>query len=337
MKKIKIKCVDFWPNAEKDMAIFWDTLRQRYELEFCEEPDYLFYSCFGNENLKYTDCIKICVHWENLTPDFNLCDYALAFDLMTYGDRYLRYPYAMRMLDRPELYDREKRSAAQENRTRFCSFVYSNNEADPMRGDILKAVAAYKSVDCGGKVGHNIDIPEHEGWGWQRDRLEFEKQYKFSIACENSSTPGYVTEKIFISLAAGTIPIYWGDPTIKQVVNEKAFINVSDYPTLDALVKRIRKIDENDDLYQEMIAQPVFQPGWNCETEQAKLQTFLYNIFDQPKAQAYRRNMAYWGKRYQQHMLSRVINENSWFALCEKRQKNPVFRAAKKVQGLIKK
>lgn len=329
--------MDFWKNAEeKDLAGIWEILRQRYELEFSDEPDYLFYSCFGTEHLKYTNCIKICILWENVSPDFNLCDYALAFDHMTYGDRYLRYPYGMRLMSQEGLYNRENRNAEAENRQRFCSFVYSNGKADPMRGKILNALRTYKPVDCGGKVEHNVDIPVHDGWGWQKDRIEFERNYKFSIACENSSSPGYVTEKIFISLAAGTIPIYWGDPTIKEFVNEKAIIYVGDYATLDELVMKVREIDEDKDLYQSMITQPVFLPNWSYEQKQEELKEFLYNIFDQPKGKAYRRNMVVYGKQYQQQMLDRVINAQSWEALCRKREKNPLFRAMRRLQNTLK-
>ena len=36
------------------------------------------------------------------------------------------------------------------------------------------------------------------------------KKYKFNICFENSSTPGYVTEKIIQSMYVNSIPIYWG-------------------------------------------------------------------------------------------------------------------------------
>ena len=336
MKKIKIKCVDFWQNAEKDLAVFWDILRQRYELDFCEEPDYLFYSCFGTEHLRYSQCIKICILWENLTPDFNLCDYGIAFDKIQFGDRYLRYPYAMRFLNRPELYNRQNRDAQKEHRDRFCSFVYSNAEADPHREALLDTVQKYKPVDCGGKIRHNTDIPMQPGWDYAQARTEFEKHYKFSIACENSSTPGYMTEKLFISLAAGTIPIYWGDPTIREFVNEKAFICAQSFATEEELLARIREVDTDPAVYQDMITQPVFLPGWTLEAEQEKLRDFLFAIFDQPKAEAYRRNMAYYGKLYQRRMLGHVENEAAWLAWCKKRSENPLFNAAKKVQNILK-
>ena len=56
-----------------------------------EDPDYIIYSGFGNDHLKY-DCIRIFFTGECITPDFNECDYAIGFDRLTFGDRYARIP-----------------------------------------------------------------------------------------------------------------------------------------------------------------------------------------------------------------------------------------------------
>ena len=42
-------------------------------------------------------------------------------------------------------------------------------------------------------------------------KLKIISNHKFNIAFENSSYPGYVTEKITDAFIANTIPIYWGD------------------------------------------------------------------------------------------------------------------------------
>lgn len=208
MKTIKLKYVDMWGGFDQESFIFTEILREKYNVVFSDQPDYLFYSCFGYDHLKYSDCIRICYLGENLAPDFNVCDYAIAQECLDFGDRYLWFPTGMPRATRPELYHRENRLAKKENRARFCSFVYSNATANPYRLELLHAIEKYKKVDCGGKLCHNIDIPHVEGFDRFDDRIEFERNYKFSIACENDSHPGYCTEKILISFIAGTIPIY---------------------------------------------------------------------------------------------------------------------------------
>ena len=64
------------------------------------------------------------------------------------------------------------------------------------------------------------------------DKYAFESEYKFSIAFENASYSGYTSEKILEAFAAGTVPIYWGDPDIAKVYNSKAFINLNEGKTL---------------------------------------------------------------------------------------------------------
>jgi hypothetical protein len=75
------------------------------------------------------------------------------------------------------------------------------------------------------------------GRGWEKNALSVYKgpvddkiaclsQYKFCICYENSSDqPGYVTEKIFDSFAAGIVPLYWGAPNITDYVPENCFID----------------------------------------------------------------------------------------------------------------
>lgn len=214
----------------------------------------------------------------------------MGFDWLTFGDRYFRYPEGTYLARRPEFYHRESRNAAQENRTRFCSFVYSNTLGSDMRMRLLQALNQYKPVDCGGKIQHNIDIPALPCKNRFEERLEFERNYRFSIACENSSHPGYMTEKLLISFAAGTIPIYWGDPAVKRVINPEAFLCVSDYPSLDALVHDVAAIDQDVQRYQCMIAAPVFLDPDYYHKMQDGVIVFLRHIFDQDIADAARRN-----------------------------------------------
>ena len=84
------------------------------------------------------------------------------------------------------------------------------------------------------------------------------ENYKFSIASENCGFQGYTSEKILTSLQAHTVPIYWGDPDVDLVVNPKCFINCNDFDTLDEVLQKVKEIDNNDDLWCEMVSQPWF-------------------------------------------------------------------------------
>ena len=92
------------------------------------------------------------------------------------------------------------------------------------------------------------------GIGWDRyktykgqafSKTETLKQYKFSICYEGASDQnGYVTEKIFGSMAAGCIPIYWGAPDIKKYVPEGCFIDMRSFANLNDLYQFITNMSE---------------------------------------------------------------------------------------------
>ena len=79
------------------------------------------------------------------------------------------------------------------------------------------------------------------------------------MAFENSSFPGYTTEKIIEPMLEGSIPIYWGSPKVAEEFNPKSFINVHDYPNFNAAIEAICKIDESTDLYAQMLKEPWFK------------------------------------------------------------------------------
>lgn len=259
MERLKVKFVDFLGDI-KDNLIY-HLLSEQYELEETDTPDFLFYSNYGYQHKQYKDahCVKIFYTSENIVPDFNECDYGIGFDYLSFGDRYLRLPFPYLLIDeawkQPRPYDRTKAL----NR-KFCNFIYSNNfsgEGAYLREEFAKRLMAYKHVDCPGKVLNNMKNAIEPRFGnWEAGKLEFMKDYKFSIAFENSQSEGYFTEKLIHPFQAQSIPIYWGNPRIAEDFNTKAFINCNDYENLDAVIEKIKELDNNDDLYMEMLTQP---------------------------------------------------------------------------------
>ncbi|WP_300449474.1 glycosyltransferase family 10 [uncultured Helicobacter sp.] len=161
---------------------------------------------FGVEHIHY-DCVRIFYTGENITPNFNICDYAIGFEHIQFLDRYIRYPlYLFYEADFEKALHKHENISSKtlQNKTRFCNFIVSNGRADPLREATFRALNAYKKVDSTGKYLNNIG-------GAIKDKFAFQQQCLFSLCFENSSTPGYLTEKLIQAAAAQTIPIYWGD------------------------------------------------------------------------------------------------------------------------------
>lgn len=77
-----------------------------------------------------------------------------------------------------------------------------------------------------------------------------------------------------------------------------AFVNVHDYPSLDAVVGRVRRLDGDDAAYLEMLRQPALlsEADAYVATYQREV-SFLSHVVSQPIAEARRANREFWGGR----------------------------------------
>ncbi len=315
MKTIKIKFVDFDKSFDEKNNDFVDILKKHYTVEFSDDPEYLFYSCFGYEHTKYS-CIKIFYTGECVTPDFNSCDYAIGFDNIQFGDRYIRVPlYELFQYKSDFALAKKKHLSADEilrQNRKFCSFVVSNDAGQKSRKEVFDLLSQYKQVDSGGRYLNNIGycVP---------NKHEFQSQYKFSMAFENCVHPGYTTEKLLQAFAAGTIPIYYGNPDIALELNEDAFVNCHRYSSFTEVLEQVKQIDADRQLYEKMLRTPILLQ----ETEENRLESFLTAIFDQDAATARRRPLN-----------TRIRDLDSWGRyICMSRK---IFKPFKRMGNLIR-
>jgi hypothetical protein len=297
MRQIKIYFEGFWAGFDISNNFITNLLRKDggYEIVIDPNPDYLFFSVYNYNHLHYKDCIKILYSAENFEPDFNLCDYAIAFQHLHAGDRYLRYPLYVesgyKQLKNKSI-DVEKALSR-----KFCNFIYGNNLANSVREDFFKKLSKYKTVDSGGAYLNNIGrrIARDTELSFE-NKLSFIKDYKFTIAFENSSLSGYTTEKMVNPMVVNSLPIYWGNPDIHLDFNKESFIYANDFNSLDEVVEEVIRLDKDDDAYIEKLSKPWYS-GDDYSEWQSKLLSFLKNIFDQNKDNA-RRTTDYGYARY---------------------------------------
>lgn len=289
-RKIRIKFTDFWPLFNPNDNIFINILKTKYDVEISDKPEYIISSVFGTDYLKY-DGIRICFTGENLHIDFNVFDYGMGFDYLQFGDRYLRFPLYMlypeqfeKALHKHEIKDDNEYMA---KHNRFCNFVYSNGKfAMPQRTELFEILNEYKRVDSGGRYLNNIGKPV-------KDKGKFLSNYKFTIAVENTSTPGYTSEKLIEGWTSQTIPIYYGNPEIGREFNTEAFINCHDYNNFDEVIAKVKELDNDNDKFMKMMRTPI------CNNQidfRNSLMNFLQNIIEQDYESAFRRDRFGYGK-----------------------------------------
>jgi len=67
---------------------------------------------------------------------------------------------------------------------------------------------------------------------------------KFGLALDNSNLPGYLTEKFWSCLGANCVPIYYGHPSVKEQIDNDAFIFGPDFPTIEAVIQYCQEMPE---------------------------------------------------------------------------------------------
>jgi len=155
-------------------------------------------------------------------------------------------------------------------KSKFCAFV-ATNPNNPNRNNAFQALNKWQPVDSGGRLFCNLPggpIPAGlGGGGGELAKVEFYKKYKFALTFENSSAPGYTTEKIFHAKVAGCVPIYWGDAFVDRDFDSRGFINVNQAKGEEDLIALVSKVAENEEAWRKMAAVPAvseFKRRW-CE------------------------------------------------------------------------
>ena len=283
-RKIYVKYMDFWPAFELSRFDVHRILLERYEVIESEKPDYVIFGEFGGENYgieNRINCVKLFLTIENRGPNFDNTDYAIGIHYIEKGDRYFRKPTETHQLSAIQtVYNVTQVKNIDIPSKKFCAWVVSNGGGTE-RNNFYDKLSQYKVVDSGGSFRNNVGGPVG-------DKLEFLSHYKFSICFENSKTQGYISEKLVDAFEAGTIPIYFGDDTVLELLNNKSYIHVKDESEFDEKIELIKKIDNNDTLYQEMIREKIVLDDTRYAKELQKYKNFIYHIIEQDKEKAKR-------------------------------------------------
>ena len=283
-RKIYVKYMDFWPAFELSRFDVHRILLERYDVVQSDTPDYVIFGEFGGENYgieNRINCVKLFLTIENRGPNFENTDYAIGIHYIENGDRYFRKPTETHQLSAIQtVYNVTQVKNIDIPSKKFCAWVVSNGGGTE-RNHFFDKLSEYKVVDSGGSFRNNVGGPVG-------DKLEFLSHYKFSICFENSKTQGYISEKLVDAFEAGTIPIYFGDDTILELLNNNSYIHVKDESEFDEKIELIKKIDNNDTLYQQMIREKIVLDDTRYAKELQKYKNFIYHIIEQDKEKAKR-------------------------------------------------
>lgn len=235
---------------------------------------YVKFNDFGKTKklLPKGNFIKIFHSAEHTIPNMNECDWAFGtrFEEEVKNERYMRTPqymidnYLLKDFGSPNLKRKIDFKKIKKEKTKFCNFIYSQENLS--RNDFFKILSRYKKIDAPGRcmnnmypIGSHLNPKESRSSNtWSKEKLNFLKSYKFTIAFENSSSLGWVTEKITHPMLVNSIPIYFGHEEIKRDFNAKSFLNYHDFENMEKFIEHIIKVDNDDNLYKEYLEQPLY-------------------------------------------------------------------------------
>jgi len=291
-RKKKIWFVDFWngykmSNKSTDLLLS-DNLLKRYDLELNQEnPDILIYSVFGNNHQKYNPKVSILYSGENLhhyhnhyryfdNKVNNLKDNEFAIlNNYTNNENSFHLINCIRSLGFEFIKEKtsiDYRMSKLDNKSKFTYFMVRNGGV-AYRNNFFELLNKIKKVDSMGSYKNNMDgyrVP------FGNESFDILSKYKFGITFENSSSPGYITEKPFNAYMSGSIPIYHGDQKgIKDIFNTETMVNLHDYSSIDEVISKIIELDNDDELYKQYINKEIFKNNYLV-----KLETDFYNFMD---------------------------------------------------------
>lgn len=108
------------------------------------------------------------------------------------------------------------------------------------------------------------------------DKLATISNYRFNLCLENCEYPGYLTEKIFDAMLAGTVPVYRGAPDVTDFVPRECFIEVRSCSDWEALWQRLAAMTQDEwQRYLHAIEGFLASPAYRAFDEKNVAQSFV--------------------------------------------------------------
>jgi len=266
---LRLGFFDMWEDFQPQHNVFLaNLLRAGIQVEANNiNPNIIIFGPFGSAHAdaRFANVPKIFYTGENTGPR-NAALVNVGFKRS--GENYIRLPYWMlelnwfnqdiKLIRNPQPFPLNTALCGSGLvRNKFCVFVASNPNCVE-RNTLYNVVSRYKPIDSAGVLFNNVpQIPcGLGGAGGQHAKVEFYKQYKFALVCENSSDAGYVTEKLLHAKMGGCVPIYWGDPEVHLEFNDGGFINATGLG-YDELLEQITKLDNDANAWAAMARVPL--------------------------------------------------------------------------------
>jgi|TARA_R110000803_G_scaffold42850_5_gene91686 hypothetical protein len=274
MKKIKLKIIEntFWhceysnnpmPPTSISKHLEWDRdVSDNEEIVFYTDNDIHKVNTTGHKKRiawLIEPYVKQSGNYKWVMENNHLFDYVLINEksLLDKGDNFIYYPFGGCWI---ELENRKFH-----DKTKIVSIVCSHKKTVPDH---------YKRHELIQRYGDIIDVMGR-GYTPIDSITDGLKDYAFHVAMENQRRDFHFSEKLINPIMTGTIPIYWGMPSIGDYFDTRGMIIMNDIDEFADIYNSL-----GTELYQKML--PYAKKNFETAKQYILSEDWMYeNIFKQ--------------------------------------------------------
>ena len=138
-----------------------------------------------------------------------------------------------------------RQGALPKTKRKMVAWFVSNCQSKSRREQYVEVLARYITVDIYGRCGplrcDQINM--------ERCYEMLQTDYKFYLSFENSMCDDYVTEKFLSVLRYDVVPIVFGGANYSKMAPPFSYIDARDFESARQLVDYLRRLDDDDELY----------------------------------------------------------------------------------------
>ena len=131
-----------------------------------------------------------------------------------------------------------------------ASFIARNCASRNLREHWVRVLRTHIRVDGLSSCLNNAPWPSVASHShWYNSKVQAMRLYKFHLAFENQNEPDYITEKLWLALESGTLPVYLGAQNIREHVPHNSVIVAADFENPHALGMYLKRVNADNTLY----------------------------------------------------------------------------------------
>tara|TARA_R110000851_G_scaffold48370_4_gene117003 strand:- start:10343 stop:11176 length:834 start_codon:yes stop_codon:yes gene_type:complete len=246
MRKIKIKDTSFqhceYSNNPMPPVSFCEHFKWDWDTSVVGVDELIFYTHSNiMEGVSDTNGKKVCwlieplelvgVNYEEIKQHHNEFEYVFTHEktLLDLGENFKFMPFGGCWIksEDQKIY----------NKTKLVSITSSWKRQ--MEGHLFR----HQIIS---NFGHMLDTYGN-GYTPIVEKVDGHRDYMFSVIIENCKRDYWFTEKLIDCLMTGTVPIYWGCPSIGDFFNTKGFLIINDLGEVGEALNEL-----TPELYEEM-------------------------------------------------------------------------------------